>query len=42
MPRLDRGIQHAAASPYPAAASGILDRPVEPGDDRFLVVRRAN
>ncbi|TQF30100.1 hypothetical protein UNPA324_11095 [Bradyrhizobium sp. UNPA324] len=37
MPRLDRGIQYAAAdvaraSP-PTKASGILDRPVEPGDD---------
>ncbi|PJG57245.1 hypothetical protein CVM73_02255 [Bradyrhizobium forestalis] len=27
MPRLDRGIQYAAASPYPTEVSGILDRP---------------
>jgi hypothetical protein len=33
MPRLDRGIQYAAASPYPIGAGGILDRPVKPGDD---------
>jgi len=26
MPRLDRGILYAAASPYPTAVSGILDR----------------
>jgi hypothetical protein len=38
MPRLDRGIQYAAAvvarASYSTKASGILDRPVEPGDDR--------
>src|SRR5262245_4194909 len=28
MPRLGRGIQYAAASPYPRSASGILDRPL--------------
>jgi hypothetical protein len=33
MPRLDRGIQYAAASPYLTNISGILDRPVKPGDD---------
>ncbi|MET4042418.1 hypothetical protein ABIC03_004126 [Bradyrhizobium sp. RT6a] len=33
MPRLDRGIQYAAASPYHTAVSGMLDRPVKPGDD---------
>ncbi|MGY4326081.1 hypothetical protein ACVWWG_000495 [Bradyrhizobium sp. LB7.2] len=33
MPRLDRGIQYAAASRYPTAISGILDRPVKPDDD---------
>src|SRR3954463_13694156 len=27
MPRLDRGIQYAAAPPYPIAVSGILDCP---------------
>jgi hypothetical protein len=41
MPRLDRGIQYAAASPYPVVVSGILDRPVEPGDDTFFVATRA-
>jgi len=39
MPRLDRGIQYAAAdvvkASSPTQASGILDRPVEPGDDTF-------
>ncbi|PPQ17888.1 hypothetical protein CV770_18115, partial [Bradyrhizobium sp. AC87j1] len=30
---LDRGIQYAAASQYTSPVSGILDRPVEPGDD---------
>ncbi|TFV43502.1 hypothetical protein E4K65_32225 [Bradyrhizobium niftali] len=37
MPRLDRGIQYAAApvaaARSPTQASGIQDRPVEPGDD---------
>jgi hypothetical protein len=37
MPRLDRGIQYAAAvvvrASYPTQASGILGRPVKPGDD---------
>ena len=37
MPRLDRGIQYAAADVVRASSStsisGILDRPVEPGDD---------
>jgi hypothetical protein len=31
--RLLRGIQYAAASPFITDVSGILDRPVEPGDD---------
>ncbi|NEU98859.1 hypothetical protein FNJ47_24280 [Bradyrhizobium sp. UFLA 03-164] len=42
VPRLDRGTQYAAASPYPTAASGILDRPVEPGDDRGVMARRSD
>jgi hypothetical protein len=33
MPRLDRGIQHAAASPLNHSRLGVLDRPVKPGDD---------
>jgi hypothetical protein len=33
MPRLDRGIQYAAATPLNYSRLGILDRPVEPGDD---------
>lgn len=33
MPRLERGIQYAAAYPLNSDASGILDRPVKPGDD---------
>jgi hypothetical protein len=28
MPRLDQGIQYAAASPYPTTVSGILDHPL--------------
>jgi len=43
MPRLDRGIQYAAADVVrarsPTQASGILDRPVKPGDDTFGAVR---
>ncbi|TYL78086.1 hypothetical protein FXB38_28890 [Bradyrhizobium cytisi] len=39
MPRLDRGIQYAAASPYPTNVSGILGRPVKPGDDSESVAR---
>jgi hypothetical protein len=31
MPRFKRGIQYAAA--FDTTASGILDRPVKPGDD---------
>jgi hypothetical protein len=31
--RLDRTIQYAAASRLFSGVSGILDRPVEPGDD---------
>jgi hypothetical protein len=37
MPRLDRGIQYAAY-PNPIIVSGILDRPVKPGDDSLRVV----
>jgi len=34
MPRLDRGIQYAAAPAVSCnARRGILDRPVKPGDD---------
>ncbi|HAQ82338.1 MAG: hypothetical protein CFE30_17560 [Bradyrhizobium sp. PARBB1] len=34
MPRLERGIQYAAAYQLNSNASGILGRPGEPGDDR--------
>ncbi|MGY2938273.1 hypothetical protein ACVWZV_003593 [Bradyrhizobium sp. GM5.1] len=41
MPRLDRGIQYAVANVARASASteasGILDRPVKPGDDTEIV-----
>ena len=33
MPRLGRGIQYAAARPLQHNRRGVLDRPVEPGDD---------
>ena len=33
MPRLDRGIQYAAASRLNHSRLGVLDRPVKPGDD---------
>ncbi|QOZ42346.1 hypothetical protein XH89_01830 [Bradyrhizobium sp. CCBAU 53340] len=33
MPRLDRGIQYAAASRFYHYRLGVLDRPVKPGDD---------
>ena len=33
MPRLDRGIQYAAACPLNHNGLGVLDRPVKPGDD---------
>ncbi|PDT82737.1 hypothetical protein CO669_34150 [Bradyrhizobium sp. Y36] len=33
MPRLDRAIQYAAASRPCHNRRGVLDRPVEPGDD---------
>jgi len=33
MPRLDRGIQYAAAHPLHHNRLGVLDRPVKPGDD---------
>ncbi|MCP3370176.1 hypothetical protein [Bradyrhizobium cajani] len=33
MPRLDRGIQYAAAHPLNHSHLGVLDRPVKPGDD---------
>jgi hypothetical protein len=46
MPRLDRGIQYAAAAVGRAGSkrgcSGILDRPVKPGDDnRSKIKKRA-
>jgi hypothetical protein len=41
MPRLDRGIQYAAAvvgrAESKRGCSGILDRPVKPGDDNSFV-----
>jgi hypothetical protein len=40
MPRLDRGIQYAAASRHNYCRSGILDRPVKPGDDSERVARK--
>ncbi|MFK4490991.1 hypothetical protein ABIA45_006069 [Bradyrhizobium sp. USDA 336] len=33
MPRLDRGIQYAAARRLNPNRLGVLDRPVKPGDD---------
>ncbi|WP_265575645.1 hypothetical protein [Bradyrhizobium sp. WBAH33] len=33
MPRLDRGIQYAAAYRFNHNRLGVLDRPVKPGDD---------
>jgi hypothetical protein len=33
MPRLDRGIQYAAAYRINHCRHGVLDRPVKPGDD---------
>ena len=33
MPRFKRGIQYAVMSRVSATVSGILDRPVKPGDD---------
>jgi hypothetical protein len=33
MPRFKRGIQYAVTSRMNANVSGILDRPVKPGDD---------
>ncbi|PDT75937.1 hypothetical protein CO675_17585 [Bradyrhizobium sp. C9] len=40
MPRLERGIQYAAACPLNSNASGILGRPVEPGDDAVVDGKR--
>jgi len=37
MPRLDRGIQYAAARPLDHNRRGVLDRPVKPGDDAGCV-----
>jgi len=37
MPRLDRGIQYAAACPLNHNGLGVLDRPVKPGDDTECV-----
>jgi hypothetical protein len=42
MPRLDRGIQYAAAPRFNNNRLGILDRPVKPGDDSEYVVRIAS
>jgi len=36
MPRLDRGIQYAAAYRLNHGRLGVLDRPVKPGDDSSL------
>jgi len=33
MPRLERGIQYSRGLSIQTRASGILDRPVKPGDD---------
>ncbi len=33
MPRLDRGIEYAAACPLNHSRLGVLVRPVKPGDD---------
>ncbi|PDT60694.1 hypothetical protein Bdiaspc4_00440 [Bradyrhizobium diazoefficiens] len=35
MPRLDRGIQYAAAPRLRPRRHGILDRPAKPGDDTY-------
>jgi len=37
MPRLDQGIQYAAASRLNHNRLGVLDRPVKPGDDSEVV-----
>ena len=37
MPRLDRGIQYAAADRFNHFSLGVLDRPVKPGDDTECV-----
>jgi hypothetical protein len=37
--RLDRAIQYAAASRFISNVSGILGRPVEPGDDSGVCAR---
>jgi hypothetical protein len=36
MPRLDRGIQYAAASRLLPHHLGVLDRPIKSGDDTFV------
>ncbi|UUO61259.1 hypothetical protein DCM80_20060 [Bradyrhizobium sp. WBOS08] len=41
MPRLDRGIQYAAASWINHERRGVLDRPVKPGDDSACVGARS-
>jgi hypothetical protein len=41
MPRLDRGIQYAAACPLNHNGLGVLDRPVKPGDDTERVGARS-
>ncbi len=42
MPRLDRGIQYAAARPLNHSRLGVLDRPVKPGDDTEWVGARSS
>ncbi|QFI73391.1 hypothetical protein F8237_13885 [Bradyrhizobium betae] len=37
MPRLDRGIQYAAAYRFNHNRLGVLGRPVKPGDDSEIV-----
>jgi hypothetical protein len=39
--RLDRATPYAAASRMNTAVSGILDRPVAPGDDSLVVASGA-
>jgi len=37
MPRLDRGIQYAAAHRFTHDRFGVLDRPIKSGDDSVVV-----
>jgi hypothetical protein len=41
MHRFKRGIQYAAAPRSITNVSGILDRPVEPGDDAVDLTKKA-